>query len=359
MWTHLSLAELLVQNQDFDKAKNTLAKVSVEDEKDRSKMVRVIIYLRALIDLRFKKFDSAISAFEKSRELGEKRNILHFYLAQACYGAGQYKRAQRVLGKSQDSVKKMPGYWKLNTSILWKLGQKYQAWKILEVAIKKFPKVQELERQKLIYLMDLGLFQRAMKEIGRYRKIFSVTGEEYLFFTKNLLRFDQKRKATVLLEEAGLLFPGNELIQMARVRNYLRQEMPYAATRTIQKLALTHSSYAAEASELLRKEAFFVQSKAFNGRITQSDKKIKGRLTLMLELKNFELAVALEDRIERVGMDREEDVQYALAYAHFMLGNFDRVEKHLKKIRRDELYQKALALRKTMQECRTKGWICL
>ena len=67
---------------------------------------------------------------------------------------------------------------------------------------------------------------------------------------------------------------------------------------------------------------------------------------------------ALEGALRRAGLWADEDLRYALAYAWYRLGQFDRVETHLQVLTRPELFRRATELRRLMQECADTPWAC-
>jgi hypothetical protein len=67
----------------------------------------------------------------------------------------------------------------------------------------------------------------------------------------------------------------------------------------------------------------------------------------------------MEAALYRVGRLGDEDLRYALAYAHFQGGDYARAEGHLTALKRPELFRKATELRRLMAECATDRWSCI
>jgi thioredoxin-like negative regulator of GroEL len=96
-----------------------------------------------------------------------------------------------------------------------------------------------------------------------------------------------------------------------------------------------------------------------NGQITDQQVKFRQRLALLLELQRFEQAAAMEGDLLRTGLMDEEDIRYALAYAIFKSGDFDKAESHLQTLTRPDLFRKAAELRRAIQDCSEDQWKCL
>ncbi|NJK88460.1 MAG: hypothetical protein HC923_03055 [Myxococcales bacterium] len=95
-----------------------------------------------------------------------------------------------------------------------------------------------------------------------------------------------------------------------------------------------------------------------NARVLDQKEKIKQRLSLLLKQESFEEAAALDDRMVRLGLLSDENLIYALAYAHFRVGSFGRAETLLGQISDPELFRKAVALRESIEACRADDWRC-
>ena len=63
-------------------------------------------------------------------------------------------------------------------------------------------------------------------------------------------------------------------------------------------------------------------------------------------------------KLSRLGLLSDENIRYALAYAYYKTGRFERAEEQLKPIQDPQLFESALQLRKAMAACREAGWEC-
>ena len=52
-------------------------------------------------------------------------------------------------------------------------------------------------------------------------------------------------------------------------------------------------------------------------------------------------------------------MRYALAYAYYVVKEYDQSEVHLKKIQDDALFSKATVIRKNIEKCKTNPSECI
>jgi hypothetical protein len=95
-----------------------------------------------------------------------------------------------------------------------------------------------------------------------------------------------------------------------------------------------------------------------NARVPDAQRRLKQRVGLLVELKRYDQVAGMEEALYRAGLLADEDLRYALAYAHFHGGDFARAERHLAALKRPELFRKATELRRLMQECAESGGAC-
>ena len=95
-----------------------------------------------------------------------------------------------------------------------------------------------------------------------------------------------------------------------------------------------------------------------NVRVDDQKAKIRQRLNFLIELERYEEAAGLDARASRLGLLDDEDLTYALAYAHYRAGHVARVEQLLVRLTRPDLYEKATALRQSIAACADNPWEC-
>jgi len=134
---------------------------------------------------------------------------------------------------------------------------------------------------------------------------------------------------------------------------WLGAEHPIVGARMFERAALYDPAYSRDAAEIYREEGLLARALALNGRLFEQPAKLRQRLALLLDMQRFEAAAALEPRLSRLDLlADDEELRYALAYARFRLGDFRGAERHLQRLRRPEMFERAGPLRKAMADCR-------
>ena len=106
-----------------------------------------------------------------------------------------------------------------------------------------------------------------------------------------------------------------------------------------------------EAAEMSRRAGDLDRALLLNSQVSDQKEKARQRLAILVEMKRYEEAAAMEPRLSRLGLLEDEDVRYALAYSYFMTRRFDPAREHLKKITRADLFRSAAQLFKAMEVC--------
>jgi tetratricopeptide (TPR) repeat protein len=240
----------------------------------------------------------------------------------------------------------------------WRLGDRFAAWRALSRGLKRHPADRELNRQRVLLMVDLGLFQRATEAGLRFLTRFGSDPESYVAIAEALRRGKQHHRAILILEQARLRFPATDEILKQLARSYLDDGKPLAAAELVARAAHRKPAYRLEAAELYRRAGQLVVAMALNAQATQQKAKVRQRLGLLVELERFEEAAAMAPRLSRLGLLADEEIAYALAYALFKTQRFDLAERQLKRITRPKIFARAVALRKAMDACRKQRWAC-
>ncbi len=155
------------------------------------------------------------------------------------------------------------------------------------------------------------------------------------------------------------MYPGDADVNKVLAHAYLDQGQINTAAELIYEASLLEPALTGEASELFRRAGRPNRALMLNGQISDQQVKFRQRLALLLELKRYEQAAAMENDLRRTGLIEDEDIRYALAYADFKTGDFDTAELHLQKLTRPDLFRKAAELRRAIQDCSEDSWQCL
>ncbi len=352
---YIALAALLIKDGNYDRAENALNHV---DEKDENIDLARLHTLRGLLFLSRSLFKDAARRFDLALELGSADTFLHVYAAQARYGMKEYQKALDHLHLAKDAATSSPGLFILQAQCYWKLEKHEIAWSLLEQGEERFPDAVGIARQKVFYLIELGLFQQVLETSAALLASDNADASMFLAIAEALRRSGQMEAVVQLLETARLMFTDNEAVLIGLAGAYAQAQHPLSAAELFEVAAIDNKAYHREAAEMFREAGKFNRALYHNARISEQPVKMRQRLGLLLRMSQFEQAAGLAPRLSRLGLLEDEDIRYALAYACFKVGDYDAAEVHLKKLTRSDLFRNAADLRAAMQSCIGDPWRC-
>lgn len=352
---YLSLTALMIKEGDYVKAAEAIEKVDKKNEKLDKKRFYT---LSGVISLNRELFVESIQAFELAIASGQENKVIYVYLAQAYMGLEKYSDALDMLNKTADLENSMPGIWLLRSQAHWLKNEKYKAWTVLGKAEKLFPNEKTFMRNKIFYAIELGLFQQAV-ELGQvYIKNHNATVIDYVSLGDALRRSGKPQQALTFLELARLTFPGEKNIYLAMAHAYMDMDKIYAAASALEEGGAFDNALYKDAAELY-KQANDTQRALFNNsKILKQKDKLRQRMALQLQAENYDQVLAMENELLRVRLLDDDTFLYALAYAHFKVGDYQLAERSLEKITDVRVFRKAAELRKLMAGCADEKWMC-
>jgi tetratricopeptide (TPR) repeat protein len=351
----LNVASLLLRDGHIDRAATVLAEIDVKTKKLPLARYYTLAGLIAL-----KRGDHTLAArkLKAAIENGQKNHNAYLLLAQARYGAKDYRGTLAALGKSGKLASSYAGIFAMRAICQRRLGQRGEAWRALSAGIQAFPKARDLQRQKVLLMVELGLYQQATRLGLRFLARGETTAQDYVAIAEALRGAKQQRRAILILEQARLQHPKDDVVLKQLARSYLDDGKPLAAAELLARAAHRRPKYRVEAAELYRRAGKLLSALYLNEQAIDQRAKVRQRLGLMIELSRFEAAVALAPRLSRLGLLADQPIVYALAYACYKTGDFARAERWLGRLTEPTLFARAIQLRKAMQSCKAIGWAC-
>jgi tetratricopeptide (TPR) repeat protein len=356
----LGLAALMVQDGHWDRAAAVLAEVDPGDEGlDRARYYTLL----GLVHQQQGDYRAAADAFNLATAEPGVDPLVHLYLAQALLRTGQPEGALDALDAAGPPAAELPAAAILRANAWRMLGDLEQAWLALEAGLERSPESRDLAWQQVLLLIELELYQEA-RERGTALLSSEQAGTEragpgeWLAIAESLRAAGQLETAAATLEEAALRFPAERdvLVQLARV--YLEGGLPLAAGELLQRAAELDEALYVEAAECYREAGRFDRALYMNAMVPDPAEKTRQRLGLLIEHGDYDRAVALSSRLERLGLLADDQVAYGLAYAWFRVGAYDACEALLKRISDPQLFQHAGTLRQAIAACRESEWGC-
>lgn len=370
---YIALAALMIRDGHYDRAETALNSVNLEDKE--LDLVR-LYKLKGVLFLKKEMFTQSVNFFLKALDEQEKfvagkleedekyqadlqePKLIHLYLAQAYYKQNKFEETIDALDQAQELALEKPNFYSIKAQCYWKLKDENRAWDILDEAEAKFPTYVPLIRQKFFYLVELQLFQHALEYGEKYLALGEGTVDDYLAIGSTLRKNRELDKAISVLEKGKLKYPADVKLMIELAHTYLEQEKVMTAAMLFEEASRYENKYSQEAAELFKRAKKLYHALYLNSKIADPVEKYKQRMSLFLEFNDMEMAAAMAPSLSRVGLLKNEDMRYALAYSQYMVGHFDEAEENLQKLTRPDLFRKAAELRKSMEECVQDAWKC-
>lgn len=353
---YLDLAALMLRDGNLERAIVALDQVDLADEEtDRLRYYT----LRGMAHLRRSEYELAADALESATETGMAESVVYVYLAQAYFSLERYRDVLTALDRAGPELERVASIYHMRAQCHWLLEEPALALAVLDQASEVFPEESGFLRRKVYFLMDLGLYQEAAEQGQVYLSRSEGALEDYVGLGNAMRASGQLDEAAKLLEFAKLKYPADTSVKKVLANTYMDREALNAAADLILEASLFDSELTSEAAELYRRAGRPQRALMLNGEVQDQEVKLKQRLALFLETRQYARAAAMDRDLTRLGLLEDEDVRYAMAYAYFKIGDFEGAEGHLQKLTRPDLFRKAAELRSAMQDCAEDTWQCL
>ncbi|MBV6449006.1 CDC27 family protein [Nitrosomonas sp.] len=351
----IELAAVMLKDGHHDRA--LLALQSVDLGNKKTDLARFYT-LQGLAYLGLNDLEAARDSLQQAVKNGQQDRSIFIYLAQAYFGLKDYRNTVNAIGKAGDLASKDASLISLKAESYWHLKDADAAINALNDGQRAFPKDIRFLKRKVFYLVELGLYQEAVR-LGRdYLQRSNASAADYVAFGNALRLSREYQEALNILEVARLKFPQDEMVSKLLAHTYLDQGKFNSAAFILEQAALLNPALQAEAAEIYRRAGRFHKALTLNEGVGDQKIKLKQRLSILLALKQFERAANMESSLYRTGLLEDQDVRYALAYALFSSRRFADANKHLDHLKNAELFRKGTELRRLMEVCKTEPWQC-
>lgn len=363
---HLELATVLVADGHYDRASAVLS--SVDPAIDDVAVERFYL-LRGLVRLNQSLYSQAAADLERAIAAARERAaeddrfvfdpLWYVYLGQAHFFADDPAASIAAFDAAGERAREIRSTYTLRAEAYRKLARYKEAWSVLAEGAARYPDDAELLRRRTFLAIELQLY-RVAADLGRaYLRRVDAKPEDYLAIGSALQRAGNTEDALRFLELARLHFPSSAALASELAKLYRGRGMYQTAALMLERASLMGSQdLTLDAAELFRQAGEPVRALALNARVADSEKRLRQRLGILLELGRFEMVAAMEKDLKRVGLLDVEQLRYAVAYAHFKTGAYDHADRLLARIKDPTVFRQATELRKAMSECRTEPWRC-
>ena len=352
---HLELAALLIRDGNYDRAEAVLGEAPVDDEEFDLARYHT---LYGMMYLQTNQLESAIASFNDSIDAGQTEEVIYIYLAQAHFGLEQYAQTIEALDQSGETGARLPSVFMMKAHSYWLQEQREQALGVLYEAQARFPANRQFARREIFYLIELGLFQRAAELGVAYLSGEEGTETDYVAIGNALRKSGDLAGAEQFLQMAKLKFPHSINVNKVLGQVFLEKDHFLSAANVLAEAAMLEPKLNVEAAEVYRRAGKLHRALSLNARVLDQKAKHKQRLAILLQMEDYDQVVGMEEALYRNALFSDEDVRYALAYAWFKLGDFEKSEEHLGALTRSDLFNKSIELRKVMEACEEESWKC-
>ncbi len=357
----VALAALLLQDGNWSRAATVLAGVDpAAPDVDRIRYHTLL----GLVQLEEGAPGKAAASFEAAlAEAGTAGAPIDPQLvlqaARAWVLAEQPARALKALEAAQGAADGLASTWLVRARAHWQLDQRDPAWAALEAGGRRFPDQADFPRQQVLLLVEIGLNQEAAERAALLLARPDASAEDALTVAEAMRRSGATEPAARVLEAALLRQPGDRELSVRAAAVSMDLGRPRTAARFLQVAAETDPTLCLEAAELFRRAGDLQSALYLNSRVLDPVEKVRQRFGLLLDGQDFERAVALEERLSRLGLLQDDNVRYGLAYAWFRVGDLDASERLLGGVQDAQVFTVATALREAIGRCRESAGGCL
>lgn len=354
------VASVLLSDGHADRALVVLEEVDLElQRKDKDFDESRYWYLLGRAQFGVGATADAVTSFQKAVDLGTDNTDVYLYLAQAQQSLGEHEAALATLDRAGEAVTAIPGGFMLRARSLKALKRYDEAFATLQAGRDAFPDEVGFDREQLYLLIELELYQEARTVGARYLERQPDSPQAWIAVGEALRKSGRPDEAVAILEGARVRFPDQVDAYTRLAVSYVDMGLPGACGTVLQQAAELDATLAAPAADCFRDAGRLERAFYMNSRVPEARAKAQQRLDLLVRAEEWDQAISLVPRLERLGLMDEDPVAYAVAYVQFQVGHYDRAEDTLKSIEDAQLFRDAAALRKAMADCQANPGGCI
>ena len=296
--------------------------------------------------------------FDAAIKHGQENPAIFVYMAKNYWLLQDYSGVIKALDKAGSAAKQNEQMLIIKAEASKQLGRYDDAWAVLDEGIVLFPDSSKFYRQKFYYLLELGFYQQAAVYSKKFLSAENYSAKDYLAVAFALRENRQLDSAEILLEEGLIRHPDDDKLIELLGQIYIDQEQYLAAALVFGWASIEHPRFAYKAATLYLKAGQPIRSLQLNRRILKQDDKFRQRLGIDIKLDDYESLVAMVPALKRYNLLHEDSIAYAVGYAYFQNGDFDKAKKYLKEISDSGLFAKASQIYQQIEKCQGDPLAC-
>jgi tetratricopeptide (TPR) repeat protein len=352
---YLGLAATLLSDGYVQRAKTALEKVEISDERfdfiSYYTLKGILLQKTGYPGLSNIFFNAAI-------EKGQTKKSIYLYIARNHWQRTEYQAVIQALDKAGQAALDKPQMIAMRAEANKQLGEMNIAWSVLDEGIKLHPEYSKFYRQKFYYLLEMGLYKAAEGYIDKYLEAENYSANEYVAVAYTLRENRRYQLASRLLEEGAIKYPDENRIYELLSQVYIDQHKYLEAALVLDWASLKSSGFSHRAAALYLKAKDPVRSLQINRRISNQVDKFRQCISIDIDLDDYESMVAKTDVLTRYDLLADENIVYAMGFAYFKTGDFEKSKYYLKKITNNQLFDKATYLFEQIEKCQNDPFAC-
>ena len=236
----------------------------------------------------------AAAAFESVIGEQPNRTAIWFYLGQARYQLGEYKKAANALNNARAMGEKLAPWHILQVQALMHAKEMESARLALDEGLGHFPNDSALLLLAVRLFSREGYFITAADFARQYARSETVSCDRaYLAVADACRDAGDNRKATLVLEEAALQCSKSIQAKVRLAYSYAEQNAPLASAQLFDSILYSRPDLAFAASEQYRLAGHFQDAVRTGYRIDEKQHRIKQLAAIHLQANEFDTAFEL------------------------------------------------------------------
>ena len=331
----LDLVEALIRDGKLDIARRELKTIQPSDR---------FWLVSGHLEMAEEKWTAAVKQYEKAINQPSRQ----LFLARATKALSDFNRcsllfndsAELWLSKESDIIAK--------TECDYKSQRLESAWQNLKKGRAKkdsFPLLREQVALKLEFNLVRDALTTALKGSSS-RSINELLSLAELFNDKKY-----SMEALTLVEVARQRAPLDLDANLSAAQIFFQKGDLHSTVEAFERAAKKDPKFNYHAAEMHRQLGHHERAIFYSQFIPEDKKRLKTRMAIYVEKGRYPLIASMESVISRSELKDDDEMKYAMAYALLRQGDLSKSLKHLSRIVKPELQEKAALLKKAALDC--------
>lgn len=353
---YLNLGATLLKDGYIERARDVLEKVDVSaadfDFPRYYSLKGVMLHKLSYPSLSNRFIDEAIKR-------GQENAAIHLYRAKNYWQLQDYPQVIAALDAAGEASMQSPQFLVIRAESHKRQGDFESAWAVLDEGIRRFAvDAAPFYRQKFHYLLELGYYQTALDYADKVLESGGYSRKDYLSIAYTLRENGRLDEAAELLEQAVIRHVDDEKLIELLAQVYIDQQHYLMAAQVLDWATIRKPDFALKAATLYLKGGEPIRSLQLNRRISDQKEKFRQRLGIDIHLDDYESLVTKTEALKRYDLLKDDSIAYAVGFAYYRIGDYERARQYLKLISDGRLFAKASQIFQMIEKCQDDVVAC-